>query len=161
MSTEPKWGQRGEWYVVIQFVLFGLIFFAPLIVPELITWIAPWNSVGLVVGVVLALFGGFMAVAGVLNLGNNLTAVPYPKEDAVFVERGVYRIVRHPIYCGIIFGAFGWGLINNSLLTLLLALVLFFFFDIKSRREEKWLVEKYPAYPDYQSRVRKLIPFIY
>ena len=161
MNPKPKWGQRGEWYVVIQIVLFGLIFFAPLIVPAIIPWPTPLDTIGLVVGSGLALFGGGVAVVGVLNLGRNLTAVPHPKEDAVFVEHGVYRFVRHPIYCGIIFGAVGWACLQNSLLALLLALVLFIFFDIKSRREEKWLVEKYPAYPDYQRRVRKLIPLVY
>jgi len=70
-------------------------------------------------------------------------------------------LVRHPIYSGIILGSFGWGLLNNSLLTLLLALILFIFFDIKSRREEQWLSEKYVNYSTYQARVRKLIPLIY
>jgi protein-S-isoprenylcysteine O-methyltransferase Ste14 len=161
MSKNLRWGQRGEWYVVIQILLFGLIFFAPLVVPALLEWPAPWNVVGIGLGIALALVGGLIAFGGVLSLGTNLTAVPYPKEDAALVERGAYRIVRHPIYSGIIFGAFGWAFFNNSLLTLLLALVLFIFFDVKSRREEGWLCEKYPNYPAYQARVRKLIPLIY
>jgi protein-S-isoprenylcysteine O-methyltransferase Ste14 len=107
------------------------------------------------------MFGAFTALAGVLSLGQNLTAVPYPKEDAVMVESGAFRFVRHPIYCGIIFGALGWGFINNSLLALLLALALFLLFDKKSRREEQWLTEKYANYTAYQARVRKLIPLIY
>ena len=100
-------------------------------------------------------------LVGVLSLGQNLTAVPYPKEDAVLVESGVFRIVRHPIYSGIILGSLGWGLLTNSLLALFLTLVLFIFFDIKSRREEQWLSDKYADYPAYQARVRKLIPLIY
>ncbi len=161
MNTKLKWGQRGEWYVVMQVILFALIFCAPLVLPTWLSWPQPLDAIGVIVGVVLVLLGGILAVAGVLNLGRNLTAVPHPKEDAVFVEHGVYRLVRHPIYSGIIFGAVGWSCLQNSLLTLLLALLLFLFFDIKSRREEKWLVAKYPAYPAYQSRVRKLIPRVY
>ncbi len=38
---------------------------------------------------------------------------------------------------------------------------LFVLLDVKSRREERWLVEKFPEYPAYQRRVRKLIPFVY
>lgn len=161
MREKLNFGQRGEWYVVVQLLLFGLIFFAPLLVPALFEWPAPWDVVGVGLGAVLALAGGLIAVGGVLSLGRNLTAVPYPKEGASLVERGAYRFVRHPIYSGIIFGAFGWAFFNNSLLTLLLALVLFLFFDVKSRREEGWLCEKYPEYADYQARVRKLIPLIY
>jgi protein-S-isoprenylcysteine O-methyltransferase Ste14 len=161
MKTKPRWGQRGEWYVVLQFLLFTLIFFGPLLAPKLVEWPNPWNMIGTGLGVVLGLTGSFIALAGLLSLGRNLTAVPYPKEDAVLVESGAFRFVRHPIYSGIIFGALGWGFLNNSLLTLLLALVLFIFFDVKSRREEQWLCGKYPDYPAYQARVRKLIPLIY
>ena len=70
-------------------------------------------------------------------------------------------VCGHPIYSGVILGSFGWGLMNNSLLTLLLVLILFVFFDLKSRREERWLSEKYANYVTYQVRVRKLIPLIY
>ena len=156
-----KFGRRGEWYVVLQFILFGLIFFAPLLVPTPFDWPAPLDVIGVGLGIVLAIAGGLIAFWGLLSLGTNLTAVPYPREDASLVERGAYRIVRHPIYSGIIMGAFGWAFLNNSLLTLLLAVVLFIFFDVKSRREEGWLCEKYPDYPAYQARVRKLIPYLY
>lgn len=158
---KSKWGRRGEWYVAIQILLFGLIFFVPIRAPSLVEWPGPWDIIGIGLGIVLILIGGLIALAGVLSLGKNLTAVPYPKEDAVLVESGAFRFVRHPIYSGVILGAFGWALLNNSLLTLLLALVLFIFFDIKSRREEQWLREKYAGYKAYQARVRKLIPLIY
>jgi protein-S-isoprenylcysteine O-methyltransferase Ste14 len=49
----------------------------------------------------------------------------------------------------------------NSWLTILLALLLFVFFDIKSRREEKALSAKFSAYAAYQQRVRKLLPYLY
>jgi protein-S-isoprenylcysteine O-methyltransferase Ste14 len=39
--------------------------------------------------------------------------------------------------------------------------VLLAFFDLKSRREEVWLRERYADYASYSSRVRKLIPFVY
>jgi protein-S-isoprenylcysteine O-methyltransferase Ste14 len=147
--------------VVIQILLFGLIFLAPLLGPKLVEWSSPWDLIGMGLGVVLGLIGLVIALFGVLSLGQNLTAVPYPKEDAVLVVSGAFRIVRHPIYSGIILGSVGWGILTNSLLALLLSAVLFVFFDVKSRREELWLCEKYSIYPDYQARVRKLIPFIY
>ncbi len=161
MKAKLRWGQRGEWYVVVQFVLFALIFFVPLLAPSLVEWPDPWDLVGVGLGLVLALIGGLTALAGVMSLGTNLAAVPYPREDAALVEKGAFRFVRHPIYSGIILGSFGWGLLTNSLFALLLAMVLFIFFDLKSRREEQWLSEKYADYTAYQARVRKLIPLIY
>ena len=61
----------------------------------------------------------------------------------------------------LILAAAGWGLLRASPLTLVGALVLAVFFDLKSRREEIWLAEKYPEYPDYRTRTRRLLPWIY
>jgi protein-S-isoprenylcysteine O-methyltransferase Ste14 len=44
---------------------------------------------------------------------------------------------------------------------MILAVVLFLFFDRKSRSEEAWLLETYPSYAEYRGRVKKLIPGIY
>ena len=46
-------------------------------------------------------------------------------------------------------------------MTLIYAGVLLAFFDVKSRREERWLTEKFPDYAAYRTRVHKLIPFVY
>lgn len=161
MSSETKFGQRGEWYVVAQFFLFGLIFVAPFVTRPFLPWPDGWTTAARIIGLALLGTGLLLALAGVLSLGNNLTAVPRPKEGAQMVESGAYRLVRHPIYSGIILGAWGWGFFMASGIALLLALLLFFFFDVKSRREEQWLAETYENYAGYQQRVRKLIPFLY
>ena len=49
----------------------------------------------------------------------------------------------------------------QGILTVGYAVLLFLLFDMKSRREECWLAANYPDYPDYQKRVRRLIPFLY
>ncbi len=162
MTEQPWWkGTKGEWYVVIQFILFGLVAFAPPSLPSWPVWDMPWLTISRIAGVTLGGIGGLIALGGLLSLGSNLTAVPHPKEDARMVEHGAYRWVRHPIYSGLIFGAFGLALLRGGWLGLLYALGLFVFFDIKSRREEMWLCEKYAAYASYQQRVHKLIPFVY
>lgn len=105
--------------------------------------------------------GGLLAGAGMFRLGANLTALPHPKDDAVMVETGPYRLVRHPIYSGGILAALGWGLWVHGWLTLGYSLLLFLFFDLKSRREERWLSDQFPGYAAYRQRVRKLVPFFY
>jgi protein-S-isoprenylcysteine O-methyltransferase Ste14 len=57
--------------------------------------------------------------------------------------------------------ALGWAFYIEGLVTLWSVAVLAIFFDIKSRREEQWLLEKYPEYAAYQQKTRRLIPFIY
>ena len=154
------WIDKGGGYVVVQFILFGLIFFAP---GHFIgAWGTPWEQIGRIIGIPLTLYGVLMIGLGILNLGRNLQAEPHPKDNATLVTSGVYRIVRHPIYSGIILGWIGWGLFNRAELTAILALVLLLpFFDVKTRREERMLAAKFPAYAAYQTRVRKLIPFLY
>ena len=162
MADQPWWrGARGEWYVVIQVFIFLLIVAGPRNPPGWPAWPEPWASVATVVGVVLIVAGGALAVAGALRLGSNLSALPYPKDGAPLVETGPYRIVRNPIYSGLILAAFGWGLFVHGWLTLLYAAVLFAFFDIKLRVEERWLCQRFPEYAEYEKRVKKLIPWVY
>lgn len=107
------------------------------------------------------LAGTVLAATGAVNLGRNLTPLPAPRENGELVVAGAYRFVRHPIYSGLIFMAFGWGVWLQSWLTIGYALLLLAFFDIKSRYEERLLQDKFPEYAAYRTRVRKLIPFVY
>ncbi len=161
MANAPWWkGTRGEWYFAAQLVLFALIFIAPL-APGQPAWPGLAGLAARGLGLLLGLVGAALASAGVFRLGQNLSVLPHPKDDAALVEGGVYALVRHPIYAGIIIGALGWALLTNSLLALGLAVVLLVFFDVKSRREERQLLARFPGYADYQRRVRKFFPFIY
>ncbi len=156
MEHTPWWkGTRGEWYVVIQFALCGLVMFGPR------PWAFDQTALESVVGAALFLSGVLLFVTGALRLGANLTAVPYPKDQATLIETGPFQFVRHPMYSGAIFMAFGWALWVHSWLTLGYALLLFGFFAFKSRREEQWLKAKFSGYAAYQKRVRKLIPLVY
>lgn len=152
---------RGEWYVIIQFIFFGLILLGPRSLPGSEGWPTPWNTIGILLGLLFGFLGGLLGLAGLMSLGSNITAVPHPKDDAFLVQNGAYQFVRHPIYSGIILTSIGFAFVVNGTLTFLYVLILFIFFDIKSRREEQWLAEKFPDYPNYQKRVHKLIPFIY
>lgn len=158
----PWWrGTRGEWFVAAQIVLIAIVFLGPRTAPGWPAWPAPLDRLFIAIGAVLSAFGLALFIGGMLRLGSALTPLPYPKTDSTLVQTGPYRLVRHPIYSGGIILAFGWALFVHGWLTLIYAAVLLIFFDFKSAREERWLTEKFPEYPDYQKRVRKLIPFIY
>jgi protein-S-isoprenylcysteine O-methyltransferase Ste14 len=154
-------GQRGEWYVIAQVVLFLAIVLGPRTIAGLPPWPAVLVSVSSMTGIVLLALGGLVALFAALRLGSNLTPLPHPKEGATLVVNGMYRFVRHPIYFGVILMAIGFALAVQGWLTLVEAAGLALFLDIKSRREEVWLANHFPTYPAYQQRVRKLIPFLY
>lgn len=161
--TRPAWwkNSRGEWYVVVQIVLFALVAIGPVLADVRIDLPDTARQVIAVIGGILAVVGLGFAAAGILRVGRHLSPLPHPVEGAPLIQTGVYGIVRHPMYGGAIIAAAGWALANVSLLTLVFAILLLVFFDFKSRREERWLARTFPEYGDYRRRVRKLIPFIY
>jgi protein-S-isoprenylcysteine O-methyltransferase Ste14 len=156
--TSSWMGPRGEGYVALQLALMALVAFGPRTCPGLPAWPGSTASVA---GIPLLAIGVLLAVAGIAALGRNLTATPRPKPGATLVERGPYRLVRHPMYAGAVLAAFGWALAIHGTLTLAYAAALFVFFDVKARREERWLREEIPGYAAYERRVPKLIPFFY
>ena len=158
MTRLPSLGRRGEGWVAIQGVLLVLVAAAGWSLgPD---WSGPARSAALLLGLVLVAGGLVLAVRGLLDLGTALTPLPHPRDGAALVETGVYGLVRHPIYGGLILGSIGWALIQASLAALALSAVLAGFFSLKSRREEAWLESRYPGYADYRTRTRRFIPWI-
>lgn len=162
-GPKPPWwkGTRGEWYVVAQIFVFSLVVLGPRKLPGWPAWPMAVASVASVMGVVLLLLGATLSMTALLRLGDSLSVLPYPLEESSLVESGPYRIVRHPIYSGILMGSLGWALWVHGWLTLVYVLGVFLFVDAKSRLEERWLCSKFPAYAEYEKRVRKLIPWVY
>lgn len=158
MSDLPSLGPRGEGWVLIQAVLLGLVGASGwLLGPD---WAGALRSAGGVVGLLGIAGGVVLGVRGIMDLGRALTPVPHPRDDAELVESGVYALVRHPIYGGLILGSLGWSLLQASLLAVAGTVVLAGFFVLKSTREEAWLAERFPAYDAYRKRTRRFIPWI-
>lgn len=152
-----RW-RRGEGYVAVQAVLIVLLLFGPRTLPGLPPWL---GRVTKVPGVTLALLGGGLLAASARRLGPNLTPLPFPKADATLVRTGPYRLVRHPIYAGVLALAFGWALWVHGWLTLFYAALLWVLFEVKAAREERWLSEKFPEYESYRRSVAKFVPFLH
>ena len=150
----------GIGFVVVQAVLLGILFFGPSHLNS-DAGIVTSNGLLLWLGYGTFILGTVIALMAAINLGKNLTPLPRPKENAVLIQVGLYRFVRHPIYFGVIVLSIGWGLIQQSTLVWMYVFIIAIFFDIKSRKEEQWLVERFSAYVNYQGRVRKLIPWVY
>lgn len=157
VSRLPSLGPRGEGWLVAQIALFWAIVATALLGPD---WIGPPRLATSALGVVLIGSGGLLAARGVRDLRDAFTPLPHPRDGAPLIETGAYAQVRHPIYGGLVVVAVGWGLLVASIPTLGTALVLWGFFQLKSRREEVWLTERFPGYPAYRERTRRLIPWI-
>lgn len=110
---------------------------------------------------VLVAAGVLLLGAGTRRLGANLTPLPYPKDGSTFVDRGIYRRVRHPLYGGLMLLAVGWGLRRGGGFALLYAGLLIALLAAKSRVEERWLAARYPGYAAYRTRTKRFLPFVW
>jgi protein-S-isoprenylcysteine O-methyltransferase Ste14 len=163
--TAPSWlptlGPRGEGWVVGQLVLLGTCVLAGGLAIGRINLDSPVAWTLLVGGLALVATGGALFLAGLRDLGRSLTAVPLPRDDAVLVETGIYRSLRHPIYAGMFVATAGWAAISASAWALVTSLLLLAWLDGKARREEDWLLQRYPGYAAYRARTKRFLPGIY
>jgi protein-S-isoprenylcysteine O-methyltransferase Ste14 len=147
--------RRGALFVAAQSVLFLLIALAPRMRHS------DWSLGVRVTGIALALGGGALVVWGIRTLGPAMTALPEPRADAPIATRGPYRIVRHPVYTGVVALALGVSLARETAAGLLLTVVLALLFDRKARYEERLLAAD-PDYAAYRERTpRRFLPRIY
>lgn len=160
MATRlPDLGRRGGGWVAVQAVLLAGVALSALVGAA---WPAGWEVVGDVVAAVLLAAGGVLLVGGAVQLGPALTPFPAPRDGTDVTSHGLYAHARHPIYGGVVLLALGWAALFASVAGAVLALLLLVFFELKSRREEHWLVEHDPTYGEYRRRVRRrFVPFVY
>lgn len=156
--TPPALGSRGEGWVALQFLVLGLIVVAGGVGRP---WPGAVESALRVTGAALLIGGAALALTGMRTLGSSLTPYPKPGDEATMREHGSYRLVRHPIYGGLLLGGLGWACLTSAL-ALVPAGLLAAVFAGKSAREEAWLEERYPGYPGYRTRVRRrFVPFVW
>lgn len=145
---------RGQVLVLIQFVLL----IALVATPHGNMWFV--SEVLGNLAVIVMMIGLSITLFGIVSLGNSLTATPVPKKQAVLRTRGMYALVRHPIYLGLLMLGFGLTVPSGSLFTVIVYILLAFLLSYKARFEERMLLEKFPEYLTYASRVGRIIPFI-
>jgi protein-S-isoprenylcysteine O-methyltransferase Ste14 len=163
MSRIPSLGPRGEGWVALQVVLFVLIGLGDRLDPAPMATDPATADAARVAGLGVMAVAALVVVLGLalLSGSNALTAVPRPTDSASLVEAGPYRWVRHPIYAGLVLGGIGLAVLRLSWATLVFTVALFVVLDLKRRREEAWLHERYPGYAAYQRRTKALVPFLY
>jgi protein-S-isoprenylcysteine O-methyltransferase Ste14 len=112
-------------------------------------------------GGALLLVGAWAGLGGSRDLGAQCTPFPRPKDVGKLITTGIYARVRHPLYLSVIALGFAWALLWRSGPATALAVLQLPFFDLKARREERWLRARYAEYADYARRVKRFIPGIY
>ena len=112
------------------------------------------------VGAALMACGLGTAVWARVVLGRDWGMPMTEKEQPQLITDGPYRVVRHPIYSGIVLAVIGTAL-AVSLGWLVPAAVVAAYFGYSATVEERTLTEQFPdTYPEYQARTKMLIPFL-
>ena len=121
-------------------------------------------------GRLIASAAGVLFVAGLLlrwwaiiTLGRFFTVDVTIEKDHELVERGPFRIVRHPSYTGVLLAFVGLGLsLRNwgALLVILLPIGAAFIRRINVEEDALSRVLG-PRYTEYMKRTKRLVPFVY
>jgi protein-S-isoprenylcysteine O-methyltransferase Ste14 len=111
----------------------------------------------------LQVVGAGIGIWAVRSIGeNNWSVYPIPNENSSISAKGVYKIVRHPMYTALVLfflpvalranGWFSWIVYGILVLTLVVKIIF----------EERQMADKHPDYLDFKKATKKrLIPFVW
>jgi protein-S-isoprenylcysteine O-methyltransferase Ste14 len=121
----------------------------------------PAGPVRSVIGLVLFGMGLLFAVWARVHLGSNWGTPMTQKQDPELVTSGPYRLVRHPIYSGILLAGVGTSVALGWRILVVFGLSAIYFV-YAATIEERFLTEQFPdAYPPYKRSSKMLVPFVF
>lgn len=115
-------------------------------------------SIGSVIIFILSIILGLSAI---FSFNQWVTPIPIPRLNSIFVKRGIYSVIRHPMYLSVILFVLGCLIYFHAVYSYIPFLLLIYFFTQKIKFEEKLLIDKFPEYKSYRMETKKLLPFIY
>ena len=118
----------------------------------------PWRAG---VGLALFAFGLSFAIWARAHLGRNWGTPMTQKNEPELVTSGPYRLVRHPIYSGILVAGVGTaGALSWLWLTVFALAGVYLLYG--ATVEERHLTEQFPdSYPAYKRSTKMLLPFLF
>jgi protein-S-isoprenylcysteine O-methyltransferase Ste14 len=113
-------------------------------------------------GVVLFAAGGILRLWPVFVLGNRFSGLVAIQPGHELVTSGIYGIIRHPSYLGLLVNALGWGLAFRSTIGVAIAALMIPPLVVRIHSEEALLRAQFGKdYDTYCKRTSRLIPGVY
>jgi len=113
------------------------------------------------VGLALTAAGIGFAVWARLWIGKNWSSRVTIKDQHELIQSGPYRIVRHPIYSGLLLAFLGTAIVHGEVRGLIGFPLAVLGWGFKLRMEESFMLQQFGnAYLDYKQRVKALVPFV-
>jgi len=113
-------------------------------------------------GVVLFIVGGVLRIRPVFVLGHRFSGLVAIQPGHTLVTTGMYGVIRHPSYLGLLVNSLGWAFAFRSGVGVLLMLLTIPPLVARIRSEETLLHTQFGAeYDAYRARTSRLIPGLY
>src|SRR5215467_8418322 len=153
---------RGNRWVIAVFVIIGFLnAYLPAYTDRKQLWTIDGDTVRWF-GVALFAAGGALRIWPVFVLGHRFSGLVAIQPGHTLVTNGVYGVIRHPSYLGLLVSSLGWALAFRSAVGVLLAAPLVPPLLARIRAEEALLRAQFGGkYEAYCSRTSRLIPGLY
>jgi protein-S-isoprenylcysteine O-methyltransferase Ste14 len=113
-------------------------------------------------GAVLFIAGGVLRIWPVFVLGHRFSGLVAIQPGHTLVTTGMYGVIRHPSYLGLLVNSLGWAFAFRSGVGVLLMLLTIPPLVARIRSEEALLHTQFGAeYDAYRARTSRLIPGLY
>jgi protein-S-isoprenylcysteine O-methyltransferase Ste14 len=153
---------RGNRWVLAAFGVIGLLSaYLPAYTDRKEFWTLDGDAIRWI-GVVLFAAGGALRIWPVFVLGHRFSGLVAIQPGHALVTSGIYGVIRHPSYLGLLVNSLGWALAFRSGVGVLLAALTIPPLVARMRAEEALLHTQFDGeYDAYRRRTSRLIPGIY
>ena len=138
--------------VFLQFFIISLHFFQWKIFPQ--KQIIQVSPLSYLVGSLIIIIAFIILLVAIKDLGKNLSPLPRPTNNSNLITTGIYRFMRHPMYCSLILISFGVFITKLSTYYLFLSISLVLIIKFKITLEEQYLNKKFKNYLIYKKEVK-------
>ncbi len=114
------------------------------------------------VGFLLYSGGGVLRLAPVFVLGRRFSGLVAIQREHRLVTNGLYGVIRHPSYLGLIVSVLGWACAFRSGVGVAIAVLMLIVMLARIDAEERLLNETFGAeYDAYRARTWRVVPYVY
>jgi protein-S-isoprenylcysteine O-methyltransferase Ste14 len=102
-----------------------------------------------------------LALWAMIIMNFHFNGAPEVLPGVTLKTSGPYKLIRHPMYTSLLGLGAAWIINDFSGFRFVIFIILMVDLIFKMYYEEKFLSEKFPEYPEYKKRTKKIIPFIF
>ncbi len=163
-SSHLKWWWARALVIIVLLILwhYGSISLLSLRAVQFspLNWLSGKNTILNSIGATLTALGIALAIWARIHLGRNWSSHPALKEGHELVTSGPYKLIRHPIYTGVIVAAFGSTFVSISAIVIFFATLIIF--TARIGKEESLMMNQFPnQYLEYKKHTWALIPYVW